>query len=140
MEIPVPDRASRAELRRLVFTLRSGTRRRIFPPCVHIGDPDGDHEAFVLEEPLDAALRADVLHRMLDGLGDDELDLHHVAMWLTRVGWPEPHDLDRAWLATALRVFAERGSPPRWFAIVTKNGWYDALGRDRVIWKRLRIR
>lgn len=137
MEVPAPDRASRAELRRLVFALRSGERRRVFPPRIHLGQPDGDQDEYVDDGPaLDAGLRADVMHRLLDGLEVNE----PVAVWLTRVGWPEPHDTDRRWLATALQVFGERASSPRWIAVVTKNGWYDACGGERVVWRRLRIR
>ncbi len=135
METPAPDEVARAELRRLVFGLRSGERRRIFPTRIHVGDPEGEQAAYVDEE-LDAALRADVLHALLDQL-DEEPPL---AAWLTRVGWPDPHDTDRLGLATLRQVFDERGLTPRWIAVVTKNGWYDALGEDRVVWKRLRIR
>ena len=137
MEIPAPDQAARAELRRLVFGLRSGQRRRIFPARIHLGDPEGEQREYADEgAPLDAGLRADVLHTLLDGLEEGA----PLAVWLTRVGWPEPHDFDRLWVATALQVAAERDEQPRWIAVITKNGWYDPLGGDCVVWKRLRIR
>lgn len=149
MQTPAPDRESRAELRRLVFALRSGERRRIFPTRLHVGDPEGDQQEYVDSgEAVDTGLRADVLHTLLDGLCELEgLDRPDgvdggspAAVWLTRVGWPEPHDSDRSWLATVLQVFGERGVQPRWMAVVTKNGWYDAFGGEAVVWKRLRIR
>src|SRR5687767_113720 len=96
MEIPAPDRESRAQLRRLVFGLRSGERRRIFPTRLHAGNPSGAQRTYVDEEAaLDAGLRADVVHQLLDGLDEDE----PLAFWWTRVGWPEPHDVDLLWLA-----------------------------------------
>ena len=85
---------------------------------------------------LDAGLRADVAHLLLDGLDEEE----PLAVWLTRVGWPEPHDVDRLWLAAVLQACGERPHLPRWVAVVTKNGWYDPLHGDHVVWKRLRIR
>lgn len=137
MEIPAPDRETRAQLRRLVFGLRSGERRRIFPTRLLAGDPTGVQRSYVDDGPgLDAGLRADAVHLLLDGLDEEE----PLAVWLTRVGWPEPHDVDRLWLAAVLQACGERPQLPRWVAVVTKNGWYDPLHGDHVVWKRLRIR
>ena len=38
------------------------------------------------------------------------------------------------------RAFAEAGLTPRCVAVVTKNGWYDPVLDQTVVWDRLRIR
>lgn len=131
------DREDRAALRRAVFALRSGQRRRIFATAVHVGDPDGEHATYAVgDDRLDSGLRVDIVGRLLQSVQDDETP----AFWLSRVGSPEPHDEDRIWLAAARQAFAEAGQDARWFAVVTKNGWYDPLGGDSATWERLRIR
>lgn len=131
------DKETRAALRRAVFALRSGERRRVFETAVHVGDPDGEHASYAVGgDRLDQALRVDLLATLLTNVPEDQTP----AFWLTRVGVPEPHDDDRVWLAAARQAFAEAGQEPRWCAIVTKNGWYDPVGGDSVTWDRLRIR
>lgn len=131
------DAATRATLRRTVFALRSGERRRVFDPRLHVGDPDGEHATYVVVgDRLDDGLRADVVGALLRTRPED----HPSAVWLTRVGVPQPHDLDLAWLTPSLAAFAEAGENPRFFVVVTKGGWYDPRTDDRTTWQRLRIR
>lgn len=136
MEIPALEAPDRAALRRTVFALRQRDRRRSFPAHLHVGDPDGPHVSYAVEgDRLDAGLRTDVVAALLRSREGDR-----PALWLTRPGRPEPHDLDRLWLPPALAACAEAGLRRRWFVVVTKAGWYDPLGGTSVTWKRLRIR
>jgi hypothetical protein len=131
------DAATRATLRRTVFALRSGERRRVFAPRLHVGDPDGDHARFdVVGDRLDDGLRSDVVGELLRTRPEDQPS----AVWLTRTGVPKPHDVDLAWLPSALAAFAEAGETPRFFVVVTKSGWYDPRTDERTTWQRLRIR
>jgi len=131
------DRESRAALRRAVFGLRRGERRRMFPPRVHVGDPDGAFAAYADRgEPLDTTLRTDIVAALLRRHPEEE----PAALWLTRPGHPATHDVDLTWMPAAVAAFAEAGVEPRWVAVVTKQGWYAPFGDDRVTWQRLRLR
>jgi hypothetical protein len=137
MDGPVVDAETRATLRRAVFALRSGERRRVFPAQVHVGEPGGEHSTYTLDGTvLDDGLRTDVvaalLRRRPEGQGS--------AVWISRVGVPEPHDLDLAWTGPCLGAFAESGEAPTWFAVVTKSGWYAPLSDESATWQRLRLR
>jgi hypothetical protein len=134
---PVLDAETRAALRRAVFALRSGERRRVFPAQVHVGDPDAEHSTYTLDaEGLDDGLRTDVVMALLRRQPEGR----RPAVWMTRVGVPEPHDLDLAWIGPCLGAFAESGEAPAWFAIVTKRGWYAPLSDESATWQRLRLR
>jgi hypothetical protein len=132
-------RALRRDLRQAVFDLRAGVRRHRFEPVLHVGRLGGPEVAWPDdgEDALDQGLREEVaaalLSRSLLATAEPEA-------WLTRVGHPAPHDLDLAWLPPVRRVFAEAGLTPRCVAVVTKNGWYDPVLEERVVWERLRIR
>ncbi len=132
------DDASRAALRRAVFALRSGERRRVFPPSVHVGDPDGSHVTYVDGggDRLDHTLRSDVVAALLRA----HPEAHRAALWLTRPGHPFPHDVDLVWMPAAAAAFAEAGEDPAWVAVVTKNGWYEPFGERAASWRRLRLR
>lgn len=132
-------RALRRDLRLAVFDLRSGVRHRRFEPVLHVGRLGGPAVTWPAggADVRDVGLRAEVaaalLSRSLVKTAEPEA-------WLTRVGHPDPHDLDLAWLPPLRRVFAEAGLAPRCVAVVTKNGWYDPVLGERVVWERLRIR
>lgn len=131
------DDASRAALRRAVFGLRSGERRRVFPPRVHVGDPDGHYATYVDScDPLDHTLRSDVVAALLRCHPEEQ----RAALWLTRPGHPVPHDVDLVWMPAAAAAFAEAGEDPAWVAVVTKNGWYEPFGERAAGWRRLRLR
>lgn len=130
------DAPDRAALRRAVFALRQAGRQRVFPAVMRLGDPDGATVSYpVGTERLDQGLRTDVVAALLRLTPDDR-----PAAWLVRPGVPEPHDLDRLWLAPVLSAYVAAGTWPRWFVVLTKAGWYDVLGSEAVRWKRLRIR
>ncbi|RYP84964.1 hypothetical protein EKO23_14485 [Nocardioides guangzhouensis] len=132
-------RALRRDLRQAVSDLRTGVRRRRFAPMLHVGRLGGPVVTWPDDgtDDLDGGLReevaAAVLSRALLTSAEPEA-------WLTREGHPEPHDVDLAWLPVVRRVFAEAGLAPRCVAVVTKNGWYDPVLEERVVWERLRIR
>ncbi|QIX26433.1 hypothetical protein ncot_07325 [Nocardioides sp. JQ2195] len=137
----------RAELRLAVHRLRRTTRQRVFAPTLHVGALFGESITWPLAEigairptdaePVDVGLAGEIVAALLSRalLVEDR-----PAAWLTRVGFPEPHDLDLAWLPVASRVFTEAGIRPRGLVVVTKNGWYEPLGDDRATWARLRVR
>lgn len=134
---PVVDAETRATLRRAVFALRSGERRRVFPAQVHVGDPDGEHSTYTDDGArLDDGLRTDVVAALLRRQPEGQRS----AVWITRVGVPERHDLDLAWTGPCLGAFAESGEVPAWFAVVTKRGWYAPLSDESATWQRLRLR
>ncbi len=132
-------RALHRDLRLAVFALRSGERRRRFPPTLHVGRPGGSAMTYVEQsgEPLDPGLRAEIAAALLSRA---LLEEESPAAWLTRVGSPDPHDLDADWLAPVRRAFDEAAVLPRCVAVVTKQGWYDPWRGERVVWDRLRIR
>jgi hypothetical protein len=130
-------RRLRRDLRRAVFALRSGTRRRRFGPLLHVGALDGARVTYDVSGAGDLGLRAEVAAALLSRA---LLETAAPEAWLTRVGHPDPHDLDVAWLPPVRRAFAEAGLEPRCVAVVTKNGWYDPGLGERVAWDRLRIR
>ena len=130
-------RRLRRDLRDAVHALRSGTRRRLFAPVLHIGTLGGPEVTYDAADVLDLGLRAEIaaalVSRAVIVTPDPEA-------WLTRVGAPEPHDLDLAWLPPVRRAFDEAGLTPRCAAVVTKNGWYDPVLGQTVVWERLRFR
>jgi hypothetical protein len=131
------DAATRATLRRAVFGLRSSERRRVFPAQVHVGDPDGERTTYTDDGALlDDALRTDLVSAMLRHQPEGRPS----AVWISRVGVPEPHDLDLTWTGPCLGAFAESEELPSWFAVITKQGWYAPLTGEGATWKRLRFR
>jgi hypothetical protein len=130
-------RRLRRDLRETVFALRSGTRRRLFAPVLHVGALGGPAVAYDAGETTDLGLRAEIAAALLSRA---LLAAPGPEAWLTRAGLPEPHDLDLAWLPPVRRAFAEAGLVPRCVAVVTKSGWYDPVLDQRVQWERLRIR
>lgn len=144
----MPDLELRADLRWAVHQLRRRHTRGSFPPHLHLGTlPDGSGAPSATEaepvdwpldgDPLDVGLRTQVAAALLERalLVDPR-----PAVWITRDGRPEPHDLDLAWAPVLSRVCAESGVVPRCLVVVTRFGWYEPLGDDRAGWKRLRVR
>lgn len=134
---PVVDAETRATLRRAVFALRSGERRRVFPAQVHVGHPDGARATYTDDGvALDDGLRTDVIAALLRQQPEGQPS----AVWISRVGMPEPHDFDLAWTGPCGGAFEEAGEAPLWFAVVTKRGWYAPLTDESATWQRLRLR
>jgi hypothetical protein len=134
---PLLDAETRAALRRAVFGLRCSERRRVFPAQVHVGDPDGERSTYTDDgDLLDDALRTDIVAAMLR----QQPEARPSAVWISRVGVPEPHDLDLAWTRPCLAAFAEADETATWFAVITKRGWYTPLNGESATWQRLRMR
>jgi hypothetical protein len=136
MDVAPLDDATYAALRRAVFTLRRSTRARVFAPAIHVGLPDRPQHELVQPFRPDHTLRTDVVAGLLRMQDTETLP----AAWLTRVGAPEPHDLDMAWLAAARAAFSEAGAPLPWFVVVTKAGWHRPATGEQRTWQRLRLR
>ena len=136
MELAPLDPTTYAALRLAVFGLRRGTRARSFPPVLHMGSLGEDELAVTIDpRTTDHGLRADVLARLLE-----LQDTPTPAVWLTRMGFPDVHDLDLAWLAAASTAFDEAGAPLPWFVVVTKHGWTRPATGETRSWHRLRVR
>ena len=134
---PLPARTE-AVLRQAVLELRSGERRRVFGPVLHVGRPGGPRASCDAGdgEDLDHAVRADAVAAMLhltDRPGATPL------AWLTRTGELALTDTDAAWLAAAGQAFAEAGRSLT-LVVVTRQGWWDPRSDARRVWKRLRSR
>jgi hypothetical protein len=125
-------------LRREVGLLRRRETRRVFDTAVHVGVLGGDSAGFVARGQdlpvLDAALRTDVVSGLLDTApaGGD-------TVWLVRAGTPEPHDLDRQWLAAALLAFGMHGRRLEGCYVLTRTGWRDVGTDEQRTWVRLRL-
>jgi hypothetical protein len=113
----------------------------VFTPELHVGALGGPAVIYAASQTPDVGLRAEIAAALVSrALEVTYVDGAGPEAWLTRVGWPEPHDLDLAWLPSLRRAFAEAGLAPRCVAVVTKQGWYDPVLDQRVVWDRLRIR
>jgi hypothetical protein len=135
---PVPP-ATAAALRRAVLGLRGSERRRLFAPVLHVGDPGRVDAAYGVrgDEPLDHALRCDLLSALLRRVDDGGPVAPLV--WLTRTGAHALHDQDAAWLAAARAAYAEAGRPLT-LVVVTRQGWWDPRSGLEQVWRRLRER
>jgi hypothetical protein len=132
---PAPfDDSMHAALRREVFSLRRRTRARVFEPRIHVGLLSGEYDAVPEPSSADHALRTDLVAGLL------RMQAGTPGAWLTRVGFPEPHDLDLAWWAAARAAFAEAEVPLPWFVVITKSGWHRPATGERRAWQRLRLR
>lgn len=130
------DESMHVALRREVFALRRSTRARVFAPRVHVGLPSTENHAVPDPGPADHALRTDLIAGLLRMQDEDA----RPAVWLTRVGAPEPHDLDVAWLAAARAAFSEAEVALPWFVVITKSGWHRPTTGEGRTWQRLRLR
>ncbi len=125
-------------LRGVVLSFKSGERRRVFAPVLHVGDPAGPHVSYDIRaaDDLDHALRAEVVAALLLRSRSSTAD---PVVWLTRPGELTWHDLDAAWLAAAEAAYAEAGVPLT-LVVVTRSGWYDPRSGVTRRWQRLRRR
>jgi hypothetical protein len=128
----------RALLRREVGRFRQRESRRVFDASVHVGVLDGPRTGFVVRAQdvpaVDAGLRLDVVARLLD---DSPADW--ATAWLVRPGVPEPHDLDRQWLAAFRMAFALHDRELDGCYVVTRTGWRDLVTDEARTWVRLRL-
>ncbi len=127
-----------ALLRAEVGRLRQRESRRVFDTAVHLGTLGGQHDTFVARagdvSTLDAALRTDVLGRLLEHVAAPVPDL-----WLTRAGHPEPYEEDVGWLASATLACAVHRRALGGCFVVTRYGWRDVRTGESRRWKRLRL-
>jgi hypothetical protein len=125
-------------LRRAVLEHVSSERRRTFPPLLHVGIPGGPQVLFAKDplQPLDQALRADVVAAMLARQRTASVA---PLVWLTRTGDLCLQDVDAVWLAAARGAAAEAGLPLT-MVVVTRRGWWDPRSGTTRTWRRLRVR
>ena len=128
---PVPRPLQRL-LRRAVLDL-AGERRRRFPPALHLGVPGGSTRTFEPgEEPLDHALRVDVVEALVRSLGRSP---GPPLVWLTRPGPLETQDADLHWLAATVTASHELGVALP-FVLVCRQAWVDPLSGVGRTWQR----
>ncbi len=127
-----------------VGRFRAEQQRRTFPLTLHVGVPAGPRVSAEVPWPVpreyDDGLRFDLLTGLVERWGSrgDDQEAPGVA-WLTRMGFPEPHDQDLAWHAAAVRALAAQDRHLAQFRVVTKNGWLDVRTGERRVWRRLRL-
>jgi len=129
---PVPD-PLRLLLRRAVLDLARNERRRRFPPVLHVGVPGGPRATFEpRDEPLDHALRVDIVEAMVRRLGWTP---RPVLVWLARPGPLDLEDADLAWLAATRTAAAELRIALR-FVTVCRRAWVDPVTGVGRSWPR----
>lgn len=129
---PVPKPLERL-LRRAVLDLARGERRRRFPPALHVGVPGGTTRTFAPgDEPLDHALRVDVVEALVRSLGRSP---GPQLIWLTRPGSLPLEDADLAWLAAIRTASGELGLALR-FVVVCRQAWMDPASGVVRTWQR----
>lgn len=128
----------RALLRQEVGLFRQRESRRVFDTSVHVGVLAGPRTGFVVRARdvalVDAALRLDVVASLLD-----DSPAAWATAWLVRPGVPEPHDLDRQWLAAFRMAFGMHDRAPDGCYVVTRTGWRDLVTEEARTWVRLRL-
>jgi hypothetical protein len=117
------------------FVTAAGTRRSL-PITCGVGHPGGQHTRFAHEVTAEAALRADLVERVIDGL----LDTTDACAWLTRGGELELTDADAEWFAAARTAFARHGLPLPAFFVLNRSGWVDLVTGEHREWSRVRKR
>lgn len=128
-----------AALRTEVGRLRARESRRIFDTSIVVGLPgQTDRASFVVrarDEPaVDAALRTDVLCRLLE-----QRSVATPVVLVIRAGMPTAHDIDLQWLAAADMAFGVHGEVLNGFYAITRAGWLDVRTGERRTWARLRL-
>ena len=130
----------RAPWRREVGEFRAREQRRRHPLGLHLGQPAGWRESLEVPWPEprwhDSGLRVDLVTGLLSRTGPEVGSAYG---WITRPGVSEPHDVDLAWYAAALRGFGAHRVELRGFFTVTRTGWLDVASGERRAWKRLRL-
>jgi hypothetical protein len=117
------------------FVASAGTRRDLQTTC-HVGHPGGDRTRFAHRDIDDAALRADLVERAIDGL----LTTDGVCAWVTRSGELGLVDADAEWFAAAQAAFARHGLPLSAFFVLNRRGWVDLVTGEQREWSRIRNR
>lgn len=124
-------------LRWRVAALRASTRCRQFPATLEIVPVEHDAGAAapvrwtLPGEPLDHALRVEVLARLLR-------PGQPLAVVAVRPGDPEPDDADYAWLAAACTATEVTGADVDAVVALSRWGWSDLLSGAHRRWRRLR--
>ncbi|MCW2785886.1 MAG: hypothetical protein JWP74_2403 [Marmoricola sp.] len=139
------DNADRRELERAVDLrkamtafARSAGRRRVLPTSVHLGSLGGRHTTVPHDDGLDAAMRADIVERLLDRIEPGAPDEPQV--WVTRCGRLAIGDADIAWFAAARTGFGRHGLPFPGVVVMTREGWLDVGSGQVVLWRPRRSR
>jgi hypothetical protein len=130
------DRTVQQLLRRAVLDHARTERRKDFPPVLHVGVPGVRSRRFVVEAPLDHALRTDVVEAMLRPAAEKRVV---PLLWLTRRGDRAPHDVDVTWSAAVHAAAGELGFVLG-LVIVTRHSWHDPRTGVCRTWKRIRAR
>lgn len=121
----------REEVRR--FVTACGTRRAL-PSRIHVGVLAGHRITLPADPSYDAGLRADLLTRALDRLGEPA----QLGAWLTRGGFTTASDQDLAWLVAVGTAFGRHGVTGTAFFAVTRHGWLDVRTGEEQTWRRVR--
>ena len=121
--------------RATVLELRTDVRR-VFAPLLHAGTPGGRNFTAPVrfEGEVDQGLQVDLARVLIErarGAGAFS------ALWLTRSGSLDLHDLDAMWCAASVRACREAGVDDT-FVVVTRPGWRDPRSGVERTWKRLR--
>jgi hypothetical protein len=135
---PVPP-AEQAMLRRAVLEHVRSLRGRTVAPVVHVGVPGGPTRSWPIrrDEPVDHALRADVVSAMVGLRPPQDARVSAPWVWLTRGGELVLHDLDVQWLAAACTAYGEAGLELT-MVVVNRRGWRDPRSGLSRTWVRLR--
>lgn len=136
-----PEQALAVLLRRAVHEHATVERRLHYVPILHLGVPGKAHEVFAIVrgEPLDQALRTDIVAAMRRHHERGGPTHEPTLVWLTRSGDLELQDIDAEWYAAARQAYAEADQPLR-FAVVSRRGWHDPATGGRREWARARPR
>jgi len=138
-----PEHALAVLLRRAVREHATVERRLHHVPILHLGVPGEAHEVFAVVpgEPLDHALRADIVaamrHRHRQRHGTAAAGRRPALVWLTRSGDLDLQDIDAEWYAATRQAYAEAGAAVR-FAVVNRRGWHVPTTGERREWARPR--
>jgi hypothetical protein len=128
----------RRALRQAVLRHAAGEGRSTSPPVLHVGLPgvrEAVHPARGYAEPVDHALRADVVAALVRRVGVSGTPL----VWLTRSGELTTQDTDVEWLAGARQAYGE-AALPLVYVVVNRHGWRDPRSGLTASWVRLRPR
>lgn len=128
------DRTVLQLLRRAVFDHASGERRKVFEPVLHVGVPGVRSRTFRIDDPLDHALRVDVVEAMLRRAVERKVV---PLLWLTRRGTTTPQDVDATWTAAVRAAGGELGLALG-LVVVTRHSWHDPRTGVQRTWKRVR--
>ncbi len=130
-----PNLAAAIKVELSEFVSAAGTRRDLHTTC-HVGHPGGERMAFEHLGIDDAALRADLVERAIDGL----LSTECACAWVTRRGELSLADADAEWFAASRAAFARHGLPLPAFFVLNRRGWVDLVSGEHRQWSRIRNR